>query len=68
MLLNIQLTIEESLLREAQQLGQHETELAAITTALQEYILRYKQLAIVELFGQIEYDPAYDYKQQRQLA
>ena len=66
--MNIQLTLDQTLVQEAQQLGQHETETAAIITALQEYITRHKQLAILELFGQIEYEPDYDYKQQRQLA
>ncbi|MCA9979279.1 MAG: type II toxin-antitoxin system VapB family antitoxin [Anaerolineales bacterium] len=66
MLINIQLTIDQSLVAEAQLVGQHESEAAAIVTALQEYILRHKQLAILDLFGQIEYEPDYDYKQQRQ--
>ena len=66
--MNIQLSLDTTLVREAQQLGQHETETAAIITALQEYITRHKQLAILELFGQIEYEPDYVYKRQRLLA
>ena len=33
--------------------------------ALQEYIARRKQARIVDLFGTVEYHPAYDYKKQR---
>lgn len=66
MLMNLQLTIDQTLLQEAKEIGQHESETAAIITALQEYISRHKQLAIRDLFGQIEYEPDYDYKAQRQ--
>jgi hypothetical protein len=53
--------IDEQLLAEAQRLGQHATK----EEALNEYVARRKQLEILELFGQVEYDPAYDYKQER---
>ena len=35
-------------------------------TALCEYIQRRKQLKVLDLFGTINYDKGYDYKQQRQ--
>jgi len=36
-----------------------------VTAALKEYIQHHKQQQIVSLFGQIEYDPDYDYKKER---
>jgi len=36
-----------------------------VTEALEEYIARRKQARIADLFGTIDYDPAYDYKKQR---
>ena len=37
----------------------------AVVAALKEYIQRNKQMAIVELFGQIDYQADYDYKANR---
>ncbi|HSH05220.1 MAG TPA: type II toxin-antitoxin system VapB family antitoxin [Anaerolineae bacterium] len=62
----IHLTIDDKLVREAQQLGQHESEVAAVVAALEEYVRYQKQLQIIDLFGVIEYDAEYDYKSQRQ--
>jgi Uma2 family endonuclease len=60
--------IDPTLLQEALTLGEHQTEKIVIEAALQEYIQRRKQLKVLELFGTIDYDPDYDYKQQRQRA
>jgi hypothetical protein len=57
--------IDEELLAEAQKLGQHRTKREAVAAALTEYVIRRKQLEILELFGTIDYDPAYDYKRAR---
>jgi len=59
------LAIDDSLIEEAKHVGNHKTKKAAVTVALEEYIQRHKQAKIVNLFGQIEYDPNYDYKKQR---
>jgi len=59
------LAIDDELLEEAQRIGGHRTKKATVTEALQEYIQRRKQVKIIELFGTIDYDPAYDYKAQR---
>jgi Arc/MetJ family transcription regulator len=59
------LAIDDSLIREAQKIGRHKTKKSAVTEALKEYILRRKQLEVVELFGEIEYDNNYDYKADR---
>ncbi|MBF2050171.1 MAG: type II toxin-antitoxin system VapB family antitoxin [Elainella sp. C42_A2020_010] len=60
--------IDPTLIQEALTLGEHQTEKIVIEAALQEYIQRRKQLKILELFGTIDYDPDYDYKQQRRQA
>ncbi len=63
----IQLTLDEALVEEAKAVGEHPTEVAAVMTALKEYIARHKQAEIIELFGMIEYESSYDYKAQRQV-
>jgi hypothetical protein len=57
--------IDEMLIKEAQQLGHHKNGKEAVVAALKEYIQRNKQMAIVELFGQIDYQADYDYKANR---
>ncbi len=59
------LQIDDKLIIKAQRLGRHRTKREAVTKALQEYIDRLEQEKIFLLFGSIEYDPDYDYKQQR---
>ncbi|MBW4471763.1 MAG: type II toxin-antitoxin system VapB family antitoxin [Stenomitos rutilans HA7619-LM2] len=63
-----QLNINESLLQEALALDDQATIDALVETALREYIQRRKRLKVLDLFGTIDYDEAYDYKQQRQQA
>jgi len=60
------LQIDEALLQEALALNNHPTATALIEAALLEYIQRRKQLQVLELFGTIDYDEDYNYKQQRQ--
>ena len=57
--------IDAELLIEAQSIGGHKTKKATVTEALTEYIQRRKQLQITSLFGEIDYDPGYDYKATR---
>ncbi len=59
------LALDDSLLKEAQKIGQHKTKKAVVTEALQEYIERPKQQKIIQLFGSIDYDEDFDYKKQR---
>jgi len=61
------LALDDSLIEEARQIGHHLTKKAAVTAALEEYIQRRKQLEILNLFGAIDFDPAYDYKKNRRL-
>ena len=60
------LDIEPRLLDQAVELGGHPSKRAAVEAALTEYINRYKQQAILGLFGEIEFDPKYDHKKARQ--
>ena len=59
------LAIDDRLLEQAQKIGKHKTKRETVNTALQEYIARRKQLEIIPLFGTIDYDPKYNYKQER---
>lgn len=61
------LAINDELLEEARRLGGHRTKKATVNEALQEYIDHRRQEKILDLFGQIDYDPDYDYKKQRAL-
>lgn len=61
----INLEIDENLVQEALEFGGNYTERAVVEEALKEYVQRRKQLKILELFGTIEYDDDYDYKQMR---
>jgi len=62
------LNINEALLQEALALDDQTTADALVETALREYVQRRKQLKVLDLFGAIDYDEDYDYKQQRQQA
>jgi Arc/MetJ family transcription regulator len=57
--------IDPKLLDEAHRVGGHKTKKATVTEALEEYIRRRKQRAILDLFGTVEYGEDYDYKEQR---
>ena len=59
------LAIDDKLLEEAQRVGGKATKKATVTEALVEYIQRRKQQEVIKLFGSIDFDPKYDYKQQR---
>jgi Arc/MetJ family transcription regulator len=61
------LAIDDDLIDEARRIGGHSTKRAAVTAALNEYIQRRKQIEILKLFGSIQFDPAYNYKQARGL-
>ncbi|MGA9671861.1 MAG: type II toxin-antitoxin system VapB family antitoxin [Terracidiphilus sp.] len=61
------LAIDDSLIDEARRIGHHKTKKEAVTAALDEYIRRRKQLEILDHFGTIDFDAAYDYKKMRQL-
>ncbi|WP_225073912.1 type II toxin-antitoxin system VapB family antitoxin [Desulfuromonas sp. CSMB_57] len=59
------LAIDDKLIEEARRLGKHKTKKAVVTEALEEYIQRHKQAQILDLFHRVDFDPDYDYKEQR---
>ena len=59
------IVIDDNLMAEAIKLSQLKTKKAVVTEALIEYIQRREQLKILGLFGTIDYDTDYDYKDQR---
>jgi len=66
MIMATNLAIDQQLLEEAQKLGGKKTKKDTVNEALVEYIQRRKQKKIVSLFGQVEYEPDYDYKRERE--
>ena len=59
------LELDDRLIRQAVKLGRHRTKKAAVTQALTDYISHLKQEEILGLFGQVDFDPSYNYKRQR---
>jgi len=59
------LALDDRLIEEARRAGRHKTKKDAVTAALEEYVKRRKQLRILNVFGQFDFDPAYDYKAER---
>jgi hypothetical protein len=59
------LAIDPELLDRAVAVSGEKTKKAAVTRALQEFIARREQRRIVELLGQVDWDPAFDYKAER---
>ena len=59
------LQLDDRLIKEAVALGKHRTKKAAVTQALTDYIQRLQQERILDVFGKIDFDSGYDYKQQR---
>lgn len=60
------LAIDQKLLEEAQKLGGKKTKKDTVNEALVEYIQRRKQKKVVSLFGQVDYEPDYNYKRERE--
>jgi Arc/MetJ family transcription regulator len=61
------LAIDDNLIDEARRIGGHSTKREAVTVALQEYVQRRKQLAILDLFGTIDIDDSYSARRSRAL-
>lgn len=59
------LAIDDRLLTEAKRLGKHATKRETVNAALDEYIRRRNQLALLPLFGSLDYHSRYDYKRER---
>src|SRR5829696_7240752 len=59
------LSIDPELIERGLELSGERTKKAAVTKALQEFIARRRQRRVLELFGKLEWDAAYDYKEER---
>jgi len=65
MILATNLQLDDRLIEKAVKLGKHKTKKSAVTQALKEYVEHLEQQKILALFGNMDYDPAFDYKKQR---
>uniref|UniRef100_A0A7C3I335 Type II toxin-antitoxin system VapB family antitoxin n=1 Tax=Gracilinema caldarium TaxID=215591 RepID=A0A7C3I335_9SPIR len=59
------LSINETLLNKALELGGFRSKKDTVNAALEEFIRRRKSEEIINLFGKIEYEDDYDYKKMR---
>jgi Arc/MetJ family transcription regulator len=54
------LGLDDALIEAAVKAGGHRTKKEAVTAALEEYVRRKQQFAILDLKGTIDFDPSYD--------
>ena len=59
------LAIDPNLLDRALAIGGEKTKKATVNLALREFVARREQKRLLDLFGKIEWDDAYDYKRER---
>lgn len=59
------LSLDPDLLERALEVSGERTKKAAVTKALEEFILRRKQKGLLDLMGKLEWDESYDYKAER---
>ena len=59
------LAIDPELLNRALAIGGEKTKRATVNRALREFVARREQKGLVELFGILDWDDAYDYKSER---
>ena len=62
------LALDDKLIHEALRVSGHRTKKAAVTHALEEYIQRRKQRALIDLFGKIDLQPEALMRRQRAAA
>ena len=60
------LALNDGLVEDAKRLGKHPSKRAAVNEALAEYVARRKRRQLLELRNQMDWDPDYDYKAERQ--
>lgn len=56
------LSIDPDLIERALEVGGERTKKAAVTRALEEFIVRRKQKRLLDLMGKLEWDVSFDYK------
>jgi len=59
------LMIDNDLLNEALEIGGHRTKRDTVNEALREYVNKRRTVEVLSLFGAIDYDAGYDYKESR---
>ena len=59
------LALDDRLIEEARRAGGHKTKKEAVNAALDEYVRPRKQMRILDAFGTVSFDAAYDYKAER---
>lgn len=59
------LALDPALLDRAFAMSGERTKKAAVTRALEEFIARREQTAMLDMLGTLEFDPSYDYKVER---
>jgi len=59
------LSIDPQLIELALELSGEKSKKAAVTKALQEFVARRKQKALLDLMGKLEWDETFDYKSER---
>jgi hypothetical protein len=59
------LSLDPKLIEQALALSGEKTKKAAVTRALEEFVARRRQRALLNLMGKLDWDPAYDYKKER---
>jgi Arc/MetJ family transcription regulator len=59
------LNIDDELLDAALAVSGRKTKRDAVNLALSEFVQRRKQKKILDLFGQLEWSPSFDYKKER---
>jgi hypothetical protein len=59
------LSLDPKLIERALELSGEKTKKAAVTRALEEFIARRRQKSLVDLMGKLEWDTAFDYKDER---
>ncbi len=59
------LSLDPDLLNRAFEVSGEKTKKATVTRALQEFVARREQKKLAELFGQLEWNDDFDYKQER---
>ena len=59
------ISLDPDLLERALEVSGERTKQAAVTRALEEFILRRKQKHLLDLMGKLEWDKSFDYKAER---
>jgi len=57
--------IDTELLDEALEVGGHRTKRETVNEALREYVNKRRAIEVLSLFGTVDYDTDYDYKESR---